>query len=129
MRKIKILLMMSLCVFLFSGCGGSASSDSSSSSSTLHSQLSSVLTGDWIIDNASTVSSYVGTGTINPSATSVTLSSDTSFRISFSGIEFASSSDESAGNIDVFYSHVATLVDSAGTSKGTLSIKSYSQST
>ena len=128
MRKIKILIAMSLCVFLFSGCGGSAGTSDDSETeetSTLHENVSAALTGSWVLDSTAEGVIYTGSGTINPATTAVTLTQASEFMISFSAPDFASESNESAGNVDVFYSHVATLYDRSGASRGTLSIKSY----
>lgn len=127
MRNIKIFLAISLCVFLFSGCGGSANSNSSSSaSSTLHDSVKSILTGTWMIDESS---GYYGKGTIAGTTTAVNLIHVSDLKLSFSEISFATSADESAGTASVFYSYTASAMDTNGNSYGNLHIRSYSSPT
>ena len=127
MRKIKSFLLIALCVFLFSGCGGSADSGSSSStSSTLHNTVTSVLTGTWVFDESS---GYIGKGTIVGTATPIYLSHVTDAKLSFSDISFATSADASAGTANVFYSHIASARDNNSNALGNLTIRSYTSST
>ncbi len=125
MRKIKFFLAMALCVFLFSGCGGSKDNSSSSSSSTLHSKVSGILTGTWVFDESS---GYSGKGVITGTTTSIYLAHVTDLKAAFSDISFATSADESAGTASVFYSHTVSARDANLNSLGNLTIRSYTSS-
>ena len=124
MRKIKLLTAMALLVFVFSGCGGSASSDSEDTESALHDQIAECLAGHWILDETAV---FTGTaiGTVNDAATTVRLDDITEFKMIFSDIAFASSSEESAGTGSVYYYYNSSAYDGDGNTYGNFKFKSY----
>ena len=121
MRKMKFWAAMALLIFAFmsGGCGGSAGSDDDDGESTLHAKVSSILTGRWTVSNYASAS---GTATI-----AADLRRFTNFNVVFSDIEFASDSDKSAGNANVYYSVSCSAYES-GNYIGDLNISSVSSS-
>ena len=124
MRSIKILLAMSLLVFLFSGCGGSSGGDSDDTdASTLHTTIVSTLEGNWFFDKNSEVP---GTAT-NTANESISLYSVKNFKISVSDIVFDDTTIDSEASATVFYSYTSSARYANTTVElGNFIVKSYS---